>query len=233
VDSNSKLTKKNTVNEVLAIHKAKEFRYETLQSRIKANYNDGKKSVSPSISLRMEKDKKIWMSAKFLGFTVVKVYITPNRVSFYEKLNRKYYDGNFEALSGLLGQNIDFEKIQNLFLGQSILDVNTKALDTKWVAPDRISVRSEKQDTRFDLELLFYILSAKVSEYKVVKGDKSLLVSYSRYQKVGNQDFPEEVNVIANKIRSIKMTFKSVEINQKLSFPYQIPEGYSQFKLGN
>ena len=236
VDSSSRLTKKNTAKEVLAIHEAKGFKYETFQSRVKANYDDGKKAVTPSITLRMKKNEKIWLSAKFLGFTVAKIYITPNRVSFYEKLNRRYYDGNFEALSKLLGQEVDFQKVQNIFFGQSILDMKVKELDTKWVAPDRMSIKPKKQDPRFDLELLFYMLSAKVSEYKVVKGDKSLSLNYTNYQKVMNQDFPEQINIIAtqpNKTRNIKMTFKSVEINQKLSFPYHIPEGYTKFKLGN
>jgi len=234
VDSNSKLTKKSSVKEVLAIHNLKEFKYKTLQSRVKTSYDDGRKSVSPTITLRMEKDQKIWMSAKFLGFTVAKVYITPNRVSFYEKLNRRYYDGDFKALSQFLGQEVDFEKVQSLFLGQSILDLKAKDLNTK-IQGDKISIKPKNQDARFDLELLINMLNAKVSEYKVQKSDKLLAVNYSGYQKIGGQDFPQIMKIEAkkpSKRRAVEMNFKSVTINEKLSFPYSIPEGYSKFKLG-
>jgi len=71
IDSNSKLTKKSSAKQILAVHEIKEFEFKTLQSRVKTNYKDGKKSsVSPTITLRMQKNERIWMSAKFLGFTV-------------------------------------------------------------------------------------------------------------------------------------------------------------------
>jgi len=112
IDSNSKLTKKSSAKQILAVHEIKEFEFKTLQSRVKTNYKDGKKSsVSPTITLRM------------------KIYITPTRFSFYEKLNKRYYDGDFEALSTLLGQKIDFDKVQNLFLGQSILELKAKEIE--------------------------------------------------------------------------------------------------------
>jgi len=234
VDSNSKLTKKTSVKEVLAIHKAKEFKYKTLQSRVKTNYNDGKKSVSPSITLRMEKGTKIWISAKFLGFTVAKIYITPNRISFYEKLNKRYSDTDFKELSQLVGQEIDFKKIQNLFLGQSILDLNPKDLNTKWDNTNTIRIHPKKQDKRFDLELLFYVLNAKVSQYKALKGEKSLVINYSSYQKVAGQDFPNTMRLETKqkgKTRTVDMSFRSVVVDEKLSFPYSIPKGYSKFEL--
>jgi len=72
---------------------------------------------------------------------------------------------------------------------------------------------------------LFYILNAKVSEYKAVKENKSLIVNYTSYQKVEGQDFPKSMKIEAKKnnaLRTIEMNFRAVTINEK---------GYSKFKL--
>ncbi len=230
IDANAKLNKKTSVKEVLAIHNAKAFNYKTLQSRVKVNYNDGKKTVSPSISLRMEKDKQIWLSAKFLGFTVAKIYITPNKVSFYEKIGKRYYDGDFTALSTILGQEINFSQIQNLLLGQSILNVNSKSIESTWQAPNFITLKPKQQNSNLDLKLLFYIINAKVARYTIKQDNKTLSIAYPNYQEVESQYFPEQIIIKANK-RVIDMAFKSVEINKNLTFPYSIPEGYTQFKI--
>ena len=233
IDANSKLTKSSSVNEVLAIHNIKEFKFNTLQSRVKTNYDDGRKSVSPSMTLRIEKDKKIWLSAKFLGFTVAKIFITPNRFSFYEKLNKRYYDGDLSALANFLGQEVSFKQIQNLFLGQSIIELREKNLKAK-VLDNQIALKSLKENSNYNLEILFYILNAKVSAYKASKNNQSLSVAYKAYQKVNNQDFPEFMQIKYGKakvLRSVEMNFRSVTIDEELSFPYTVPKGYTKFKF--
>ena len=68
---------------VIKAHYQNEAGFKTLAGRVKISYSDGETSQNVSVSLRMEKDKAIWMSAP-LG--IVKAYITPDRVSFYNKL---------------------------------------------------------------------------------------------------------------------------------------------------
>ena len=86
-------------------------RFKTLQARVRIDYKDGDKSNGTTVTLRIEKDKVIWMSAP-LG--IARVMITPERVSFYDKLNNHYFDGDFSLLSDFLGTELDFEKVQNL-----------------------------------------------------------------------------------------------------------------------
>src|SRR5690606_29045343 len=75
-------------------------RFKTLQARVQIAYKDGDKSNGTTVTLRIEKDKVIWMSAP-LG--IARVMITPQRVSFYDKLNNQYFDGDFSLLSDFLG----------------------------------------------------------------------------------------------------------------------------------
>lgn len=233
VDISKPLNSTASAPQVFAMHKAKNFEFNTLQSKIKANYNDGKRSVSPSITLRMEKDKQILLSVKFFGITAAKIYMTPTRLSFYEKIKRRYYDGDFKTLSQMLGTEVSFTEVQNILLGQSIIDLNPKKLKSKWKAPNHIEVTPSKQNEKFDMKMLFHILSAKVSEYQIEKNQNSLKINYPSYQKVENQNFPESLILVAKqpkRTRTIQLNFKNVELNQKMSFPYSIPSGYNKFK---
>jgi hypothetical protein len=94
--------------------------FKTLSGRMKIDYTDGEAEHSFNVSLRMEKDKAIWISAP-LG--VVKAFITPGRVTFYNKMQNEYFDGDFSYLSRYLGTELDFEKVQNLLLGQALFDL--------------------------------------------------------------------------------------------------------------
>ena len=62
--------------------------------------------------MRMEKDQKILIMST--PISVVKALITPEKVSFYNKLDNTYFEGDFKYLSDLLGTDLDFEKVQNL-----------------------------------------------------------------------------------------------------------------------
>jgi hypothetical protein len=42
---------------------------------------------------------------------------------YYEKLQRTYFDGDFSLLSKWLGAELDYEKVQNILLGQAVLNL--------------------------------------------------------------------------------------------------------------
>ena len=85
----SKVLTNGTIDEnlsakaIIRTHYQNQIDFKTLSGKIKIEYSDGEATQGVSVSLRMEKDKAIWMSAPF---GMVKAYITPDRVSFYNKL---------------------------------------------------------------------------------------------------------------------------------------------------
>ena len=233
LSSNGSLNSKS-VNELLVKHKKSEFDFNTLQSKLKMNYTDGKKSFSPSVSLRLQKDEKIWMSVKVLGITMAKALITPTEVSFYEKLNRRYYQGDFKAISNFLGADVNFEQLQNLIIGQSIFDNNSNKF-TAEIKSDQIFIRP-KQAKKVSVLMGLYANNLKASLLNVDDSEKeqSLNVKYKTYQEVDGQNFPLEIQVNSqqkSKFKKVDVTFKSVTLNQNLSFPFSIPSGYKRINF--
>lgn len=222
------ITKKNSAKEIVLAHNAQDFKFKTLQSKLRVTYNDGKNSFSPSATLRMEKDQKIWMSIKVLGITMAKAYITPTRVSFYDKLNKQFYDGDFKALSNFLGTQVSFQMLQNLIVGQSIVPLD-KSFKVSHTIENQTQLAPNPQNQLYSLLVSLYNLNIKVASLKLEQKNESIEIDYKVYQKVGEQNFPKSINIVSksnNQSKQIKMEFKSVNSNQSITFPYSVPEGY-------
>ena len=79
VASEGAIDKRLTVKTVIGKHISGSANFRTLTGRLGIDYADGENSQSVTVTLRMKRDEVIWLSAP-LG--VIKVYITPKRVSF-------------------------------------------------------------------------------------------------------------------------------------------------------
>lgn len=205
--------------------------FKTLAARVKIDYTEGTSSKSTTVSFRMEKDKAIWMSK--LGF--VKALITPERVSFYNKLDNTYFDGDYKYLSDLLGTDLDFNKVQNLLLGEALYNLNSGAFEVL-TQDNQYVLKPKKQQEAFEL---FYILDA--SHFKInsqqlaqAKEKRMLQIDYTSYQEVDKQTFPQDIKINAVEgfeETRLQLEFKSITLNEKLSFPFHIPSGYEEIVL--
>ena len=47
--------------------------------------------------------KSFGLTLKFFGIPMAKALITPTRVSYYEKINNTYFDGDYSILTKMIG----------------------------------------------------------------------------------------------------------------------------------
>ena len=207
--------------------------FKTLSSRVKINVNQNNQSKGYTVNLRMEKDKQILLMSS--PITIVKALITPERVSFYNKLDNTYFDGDFTYLSDLLGTELDYQKVQNLLLGEALFNLNDKNYEVS-IHQDSYLLQPKNQ---LDIFELFYILNP--SHYKLdsqqlaqPKEARLLQIDYLKYQEVEKQTLPEFTKIIAleaDEEMIIELEYKSVALNEALRFPYRIPSGYEEIEL--
>ena len=227
-ESNLKLTAKQLLKE-----NSKETPvFKTLQSRLKITYNQDGNEQSYSVNFRAKKDEIIWISATF---SVVKAMVTPEKVSFYNKLDNTYFEGDYNYLSNILGTELDFQKVQNLLIGESIFELNANNYDVS-VNENVYVVQPKKQRELFEIfflldPVLFKVKSQQISQPKEAR---HLQIDYKSYQVVDNQRLPEHIKIIAveaTKETNIELEFKNVTLNENLNFPYKIPSGFKEIKL--
>lgn len=232
VTSNGELNAKLSPKQIIKEHSKNETEFKTLQSRVKVEYINGDHSQSHSVSLRMEKDKVVWISA---AFGVVKVMITPEKVSYYNKLDQTYFDGDYALISDLLGTHLDFENVQQLLLGQSIYDMTEEkyALDT---FEKSYLLQPEDQSTLFEIFFLLNPSHFKLDSQQFTQPlDRRILqIDYEGYQEVEKQILPQNIRVIAVEEEYetiIDMELRGVTLNEALRFPFKIPSGFDEIVI--
>lgn len=221
-----------TARTIIRNHYKNEVDFKTLTGKLRIEYSDGESVQSVGVSLRMEKDKAIWLSAP-LG--VVKAMITPGRVSFYNKLENNYFDGSFEYLSKLLGTELDFKKVQNLLLGEALFDLR----DERYEVSVNASTYELKPLKSADLFKTFFTVNPgtfKLASQQISQPlQKRLLeIRYKDYQEKNNKIVPNTVGILAidnNQRNVIDIEYRNIEFNTKVSFPYKVPSGYEKIVL--
>ncbi|TLP80818.1 DUF4292 domain-containing protein [Maribacter sp. ACAM166] len=232
VISGGMVDKKLSAKSVIKAHYQNEANFKTLNGKVRISYSDGESSQNVSVSLRIEKDKAIWMSAP-LG--IVKAYITPNRVSFYNKLENEYFDGDFSYLSNLLGSEIDFSILQNLLTGQAIIDLRQEkyAIDITEKSYRLVpKLQGVLYKTLFRIEPKNYKMA--VQQLSQPLENRVLKISYENYQRLENEILPNEIKIkttTKNNENNIALEFRNIELNRAINFPYTIPKGFKEIEL--
>jgi len=238
--SKKNIVENNTIEVVSAKklinkHYQLDFNQKTIDAKINTKYKDKNTSVSISIKMRLEKDKTIWISATKLNIPIAKLLITPISVQYYEKLDKTYFVGDFSLLSKWLGTELNFEKVQNLLLGQAVLNLKKGKYDVE-IINNSYELKPKQGNNLYGI--LFFI---NPENYKLDKQEirnpikeQLLAISYPNYSEIEGEKFPKniDIKVIDNKkLTSINMEYKSVEFNKKLTFPFKIPSGYKKISL--
>lgn len=221
------------VSNVINGHYKNQHDFKTLNIRANAKYEDEKQSHSMNADIRIKKDEIIWINIKFLGIPMAKAMITPTKVSYYEKINNTYFEGDFSMLSNWLGTDLDFNKVQNLFLGKAIDDLTKD----KWVSEviEKMFKLSLPNDSDVAKEFYFeganYLL--KKETINQASKNRNLEIRYPSYKEDKGMFLPNEINIKAeqkDKI-AIDIEYKNTTFNENLSYPYSVPSGYTAVEI--
>lgn len=235
ITDNTSVIKEMSARKVAKKHVAANFDQKTIDARLKVNYKDTKEDVGFSVRMKIKKDEVIWLKGTKFGFSAFKASITPTKVQFYSPYKKVFFDGDFAMLKELLGTDINFEQLQNMLLGQSLLNVRSQKQEVE-IKNKSYQLSPKKQANLFDI--FFHVNSKhyKLDKQSLVNPLKSqrLDIKYPKYLTKNGVLFPEKININAkqlNKFTSINMTVRSVEFNTKLNTYFKIPSGYKEIKL--
>ncbi|WP_456421037.1 DUF4292 domain-containing protein [Lutibacter sp.] len=234
VISTSSVTKIST-KKIINNHYSNSFNKKTIYARLSVRYRSKNTATTIGIKLRLEKDKTIWMSATKLGIPIAKIKITPKRVIYYEKIKRTYFDGDFSLLSKWLGTELDYKKIQNILLGQAVLNLKKGKYNSK-ISRNLYQLTPRKKNELFGILFFINPTNFKLNKEEIYSSKKKQLlsVSYPNYKEINGEQFPKNINILATDNKNattIKIEYRWVEFNKKLTFPFSIPRGYKEIKL--
>jgi hypothetical protein len=164
---------------------------------------------------------------------MAKALITPNEVKYYEKINGTYFEGNYDALSRWLGTDLDFNKIQNMLIGQPIDDLskgNYSFAETEKFY--KLNAVEDKTEKSFFFEEEHFLL--KKQEISQPQKERSFEANYPSFQDFASGIFPGSLTINAYQKKrktTIIVDYNSITFNEDLSFPYSVPDGYDRISV--
>lgn len=232
VSGDGKINPEVTAKQLIKESGRQATKLKTLQAKVKINIIDNLNESGYTVNLRIEKDKTIWINAS-LG--LARAMITPNKVQFYDRINNQYFDGDYALLSDLLGVELNYEKVQNLLLGQPLFNLKN---DTWEISNNESSyiLQPKPQDPLLELFLLFNPSHFRMDSQQLAQPIKKriLQIDYTDYQKVDAEILPQQIKIIAvedSEEMIIELEYRSLSVNEEVRFPFNIPSGFKEINL--
>lgn len=234
VDVGSTDIKKLPARKIVKNHLENSFTSKTLDARLRVLYSDnkgvGKNRKSLSVRLRIIKDSVIWIK----GSKVVSAFrakITPSSFSYYSPITKEFLNGDYTYLKDLLGVEVSFDQLQNMFFGQSIWNLKEQRFESS-IEQKSHKLTPKKQKELYSIFFYFYPSNFRLKKQLILdKSNKMLNISYPGYILKEDEYFPKKIDINATDrdyFTYISMDVKSLEVNKPISTPYRIPDGYKE-----
>jgi len=222
-----------------ALGQKPKFVHLSINAKINADIDDTSVGLNGKIYIR--DGQKIWVNVSKFGINAARALITPDGFKAYEKLDRTYIDGDFSYFNELLKVDfVDYEKLQNLLLGQIFIDMKAADFNSEisgnnyvlnYKENDQLlkNPKSGKYIQKYTFDQDFRLVNAFVKD---PNSAMELEINYSGWQKVGTQFFPKTVKVLVKdkKTQKVDLEYNNFTFEESQT-PFEIPSGYKPNKL--
>lgn len=226
--------KQGSIAEIVENHYSHKANFSTLYIKSNVRFSDEKQTQNVGAEIKIKKDEQILISVRFLGITMAKALITPTSVSYYEKINSTYFEGDFSGLSQWLGIELDYSKIQNMLLGEAFDDLKAGKYSqlTENQVYSLIDLQSGATQKKYWLDSQKYWLIKQ--EIEQAEQERKIQVNYADFNESAEGNLPKNIliNTFQKKGKSeISLNYNGISFNEELSFPYSIPSGYKRITI--
>ncbi|MEJ2593551.1 MAG: DUF4292 domain-containing protein [bacterium] len=224
-----------------------QFNFNFLSAKFSLTYYEDKGKTDLRGQLRMKNDSITWISfSPALGIEAARLNLTDDSIKFINRLNKKYFMGEYDLIDSLLNTTIDFSILQAMIVGNDITsyDVNKfkASIDGglyRITIQERRKIKKSLKNTEDDARVLVQNIWLNPEDFRIRQvelkelndGDnKKLDVVYKNYFPVGDQMFPEEmfISITSQKSILIEVKFLKVELDEEMQFPFRVPGKYEK-----
>lgn len=187
-------------------------------------------SRSFTAHVRMVKDSIIWISLTgMMSIEAARVKITPDSLIVLNKLENSIFRRGYDEINRLSGLPISFSGLQGILLGQPLLEGLTTTSFEVREQPLEVGVELAGRGMATSLILEPVNLFVVREEVRFMEGIKAIL-KYGAYAEVSGKSvaMEREVKVEGTRQLMMKMKLRDVLINEVLSFPFSIPQNYTE-----
>jgi len=207
--------------------------YATFSGRAKVNYEGGGESQEFTVNIRMEKDKRIWVSITgLLGIEGARALITPDTIIAINRLQKEVRILPFTEVDKLLPVKADFATLQALIIGDvfptgiAINDVVDTAQTVILAAVDTASIQQVRFDKPDSLSRDTMLISQTLAS-----ATSAITSSYLFYELINGRSFSKGRELLMKDgaaVHNISLEFSKVSFDEPVDMSFSIPSKYER-----
>jgi hypothetical protein len=211
------------------------FDFTYFTARAKTVYSSGDKDIPFTLSIKMEKDKKILISATaILGIEAARILITTDSVFVLDRLHRCYIATDYSYIKQLTKtsvKDLNIGMLQSIFLGNNT--IAEKDVDLADTLDGFNILRSVSKGYENTVYINPKLTKIEINWVKDVLNGQELKVSYSDLRKEDGQMLPHEVLIYTSTAKDkaeARLTYDNISLEKIESFSFSIPSSYNVCK---
>jgi len=214
---------------VIKTFEVSNLNYHTFSGRAKAKVIMNNATHDVSATVRIQKDKAIWISVTaLLGIEVARILITPDSVKILNKLQSTYVAKPFSYLYAYASEGITFDVLQDMLVG----NISANLLKTNQVqvvsSEDDMQILGIKNDLTFSYGLN---KTQRPFLFRLIENgaNQSLEVSYRDYATIDGHTFPQSFNLQAtgDQVKLVaNLEYSKLQFNETVELPFAVPSRY-------
>jgi len=225
--------KKKLLQEVLA----QENQFERVRLSGKGHYQGSDQSMSFRFDIRLYRDSIVWIDVgdPFLGLKVARARVYPNRVQFYNKLNKQYYDGDLGALQERIGFSASFRMLMGALAGNLVIPPEEN-LELQYLPGKYLLTNYQIKESSLPSQTIFheYHIDPKTHKATLQKrlepsAGQTFTLSTTNYQNKKGQLWPHKIKFEyrSQETTTLHFEIKSIDVDGDFGFPFSIPSRYA------
>jgi hypothetical protein len=209
--------------------KSHQLVFNTFSAKAATKLNIDGSSNDVTLNMRIDHDKKIWVSiTALLGIEVARAIITPDSIQIINKLQGVYIKKPFSYIYTYANKQINYNMLESILVGNAIPGILNDDKTNLQADNGMINLTGNLQDLVYTLMLN---PDMKVAQLNLSNPneEQSLQVANSVFINQGAQLIPSQIDILSvsqNKKVQANLHYTKVDLDQPLQYPFNIPESY-------
>ena len=220
---------KSDLQAKLNVIRTQQAGFNSFSGKAKTNLTIDGNSNDCTLNIRINNNKKIWVSVTaLLGIEVARAVITPDSIQVINRLQGVYIKKPFSFIYSYTNKHVDFPMLQALLVGNAIPSLMNDS--TKYLTADnQVTLSGNLQDVIYKMA---FGIDLKVTQTNLTNDaqGQSLQVSNSSFIMGGTLKVPSQIaiaSVAKSRKVQVNLHYIKVDFNLQQDYPFNIPDSYS------
>lgn len=227
--------KVTAVDDLISKIDDKAFRPSWFKAKAQLQYKADGRGLSFTSTIISKDNEVLWLNGKKFGMEGARIMVTPDSVFALNRLQREYLADDISwvadeyELPALLGEAISLKHLQDIFIGNPIMDIIPYTQLTN--KENEILLNGNREDYKSELMVDQNNLQARY--FTFTQGESTLTVKYSDYRLIDDTHaIAYKRNIIINRPGEeelvLNIIYDNITIDQAQEFKFRIPSSYKK-----